>query len=120
MNVIYLYYGNQIESKKIPIIYSISSLRKFNKDCQIYVIDISDKNNDWSEWQEKLQFRVIFKKAKIYDFFTSDQLSQLPASIICTKYLDVLSFTKNLNEDICVYCDCDVIWIKNPYPLEKE
>jgi hypothetical protein len=106
------HFFNAIDCQHSPIIYSIASLRACGCNSIIKVIENTPKATNWGSYPKDLDFEVIPKiglmQSKKNCFFAFNHfLSQ--------KIGDVLDLSKNYDE--IVYCDSDIIWIKNPLPL---
>ena len=103
---------NAIDCQHSPIIYSIASLRACGCNEIVKVIDNTPKATNWGSYPKDLDFEVITKIGLMqnkkncfstYNHFLSQKIG------------DVLDLSKNYDE--IVYCDSDIIWIKNPLPL---
>ena len=106
------HFCNAIDCQHSPIIYSIASLRASGCNEIVKVIDNTPKSTNWGSFPKDLDFEVIPKIGLLqnkkncfstYNHFLSQKIG------------DVLDLSKNYDE--IVYCDSDIIWIKNPIPF---
>lgn len=119
-NMAVLYHYWNFKNKKVindffcPIIYSIKSIRRFNKEIPIYVLCLS--KNDWQNYPLELNFKVIQVDSSFRNFnsnfFGSRNLLGRP--------LDVWEFAQNIDEENIFFVDSDVIFVKNFLPIEYD
>ena len=112
--LIYHYWNDEIEDvlfdKFNPILCSIAMLRSVNDNIDVLVLDRSEKNHNWSKYENLLNFSVVkikkrFKKNKGY---CSDSFSRI------FDITDVLLYKKC---ETILFNDTDVFWINDPLPL---
>jgi hypothetical protein len=100
-----------IENLADPIIFSIISVRYFNKDVPIYVIDVSQRQNNWQNYPSLLNFKVVTKPASI------DKLKKNNFHPVVSRVWDINWLTDKIKENKIIFCDSDIFWIKNIFPL---
>ncbi len=96
-----------------PLIFSIASVRAYNKFIPIYVINLSSKRIDWGVYPKKLNFKVYNKKSK----FPENSYYQ---SKLMSRVFDINEVSRLIPESDILFCDSDVFWIKDPLPLMNE
>lgn len=101
---------------RTPLILSIATLRSVCKDIPIVVFDMSDYDNEWAHFKDKLNFKVIRA-----DF----QLKRYKENITGWQYLSRIydvqkeAINGNISFDTIMYIDTDVFWLKDPLPLQQ-
>lgn len=98
----------------VPLILSIASVRSFNKKISIYVLDYSTHEKDWFI-KNDLNFKVIKVNSEILTY--CDCYGVWPPQ---RRPIDILKFSSLLNEKVIIFSDADVIWLKNPVPLNYD
>jgi hypothetical protein len=135
-NISFFYYYFNIEENAVPfrdlecpIIFSISTLRWWNKHIKIFVIDCSPNFLDWGVFPELLNFNVIRKPLNFnYVYKTKIELyKNLIIDININKFLlskpsIIYNATKDITNyrDTLVVCDSDIFFLKNPLPLDSD
>lgn len=93
-----------------PILLSVACIRYFNISVPIYVIDISNHEIDWLDYDKKLNFKII-KKQKRFSTnknFFGDSMSRI---------WDISDVVNEIPEKNIIFNDADVLWVQNPFPL---
>lgn len=100
---------------RTPLILSIATLRAVS-DMPVVVFDMSERVNDWGDFPDKLNFRVIRAEPRL------------------TKYQDLVEGWKYLSRiydlafyvgksdlpcDTIMYVDSDVFWLRDPQPFDR-
>jgi len=98
-----------MQNMRCSIIPSIATLRGVNPDVPIYVLDLTEHDVDWGRCPELLDFKVRKIKPSIK--------STKPGYKYLSRIIDVWEFCKTQPETIWVYNDCDVFWLRDPFPL---
>lgn len=96
---------------RVPVIGSIATLRAVNRTIPIYVLDCSEHHVDWSDYEITLNFTVIRTKLFLSEYkhcYGWQNLSRL----FDLRRLDI-------KEDIILYSDADVFWLRDPLPLQQ-
>jgi len=100
-----------IANLRSPIMASIGTLRGVNPTVPIYVIDVSDEEQDWMNYPEQLGFRVIQKPPYLKKYKDKEGYRNL------SRQFDLARM--HIQEDDIIYVDSDVFFIQNPIPLEQ-
>lgn len=120
MNDVFVYYIwswqdiENIADWDQPILYSIASLRRWNKTVKVIVIDIGLGNINWDHWPTTLNFEILHNYCeKICNLNKNCDFTSLVLRkpICCHKLSNDLSYSR------MIVCDADIIWLKNPLPL---
>lgn len=98
-----------ISNLRSPIMASIATLRGVNPSIPIYVIDISDHEQNWMHYPELLNFKVICQKPFLENYNDCEGYRNLSRLFDITR-LDI-------PEETIIYVDSDVFFIQNPVPL---
>lgn len=98
---------------RVPLIISIATLRGSDPNIPIYVLNGSDVNVSWLDFPEKLNFKVV-----PYSFCLGDYRDR-PGWNLLSRLNDVADFSKQIEEDLIIYSDCDVFWLNSPFPVEQ-
>lgn len=105
MAFIYHYFNNDGTSLekdvRSPILFSIASLRNFYKDA-IYVIDKTPDKNNWKDYPNRFNFKIIKSKITHPDLLTS-------------KTIDISLLIEQIQDEVNFYSDADVIWHKDGF-----
>lgn len=109
MNYIYHVFSSKKTSvynfERYPTILSITTLRHFDKDSSIFVIDRTPDLHDWEHFPQKLKFEVITD--------TRQKIKELP--LLQNRLFDIKNLIPSIGENI-TYVDSDVFWIKKFTP----
>lgn len=107
--VIYYWWDNYEDcphnNLRVPIILSIATLRAHNPSIPIYVMDCSEKQLNWRNFENSLNFQV------------TPWTMNLPEHNFMSRMIDIQAFVKQIPEDEIIYCDSDVFWLRNPLPF---
>lgn len=126
--LIYYYWsdrGGPVEEDfKNPLILSMATFRRFNQDARIYVIDASKKqvNVNWGWWPGKIGFEVHRREhalGKIEGRCVGPNGVHMYHRLL-SKPATIYDFSNTLNESLVIFSDADVMWLKNPFPLEAD
>lgn len=93
-----------------PLLLAIITVRHFDENIAIYVINCSDIETNWGVYPEKLNFKVI-KKRKRFNF------SGLYDSMSLSRIWDITEVIETISEEVVIFNDSDVFWIKSIFPL---
>jgi hypothetical protein len=115
--VVYHWWGYPSDAPPIanlrsPIMASIATLRGVNKSIPIYVIDVSDNEQDWMNYPDILDFKIIRQQG----FLTNDY-SHCQGYKNLSRLFDIVRM--DIPEETILYVDSDVFFIQNPFPLEN-
>ena len=109
---------------KNPLILSMATFRKFNRTSRIYVIDTSKKQicNDWGDWPGRIGFEVHRREHALYKI---EGRCVGPNGIhmyhrLLSKPATIYDFSNTLEQPIIIFSDSDLMWVKNPFPLEAD
>lgn len=94
-----------------PVILSIATLRAFDKTIPITIMDCSvypEDESDWGHFKEKLNFNVIHPIA-----FLEKRYSSISGYKLLSRLFDI---RRNFYGPV-IYCDTDVFWFRDPFPL---
>lgn len=91
-----------------PIIHSIATVRNYNTEVAIYVISLSCV--DWGNYPEILKFKVINKKP----LFEENLGYQ---NKLMSRVFDIVDVSERIDEEEILFCDSDVFWLEDPFPL---
>lgn len=93
-----------------PIIFSIATVRHFHKHLPIYVLDVSDGDNDWGDYPFLLNFFVIKKNSYFKNIlgFKTKKISRI---------WDISNFANEIREENIIFSDCDIFWVNKIFPL---
>lgn len=98
-----------------PVILSIASLRGVNQKIPIVVLDISDKENDWADFPQILNFHIVKWKSELIKYQEKvlgwRQLSRL---------FDIWKWSEQNQIKKILYLDSDVFCFNDPFPLTFE
>jgi len=107
--VVYYWWDNYEDSPhknlRVPIVLSIATLRAQNPHIPIYVMDCSEKQLNWNEFSDSLNFKVVPWKMSF------------PEHHFMSRMMDIQTFVQQISEDEIIYCDSDVFWLRNPLPF---
>lgn len=117
--VIYHWWGYKTDAPPIanlrsPIITSIATLRGVNANIPIYVIDVSNDKQDWMDYPRHLNFTVIEQPA-----FLKKNYSHRVGYQNLSRLFDINRVQYDFPEDVLIYCDSDVFFLKDPLPLHQ-
>ena len=91
-----------------PIVLAIACLRSVS-DVPIIVLDVSDKDQEWGHFPDKLNFSIV----KINPY-----LSKYKNNVAGWRYLSrFFDLNRHVQTDTVMYVDSDVFWFKNPLPF---
>lgn len=113
-HVIYHYWNDNIDDilsdSFNPILCAISILRSFNQKINIIVLDRSNKNHDWSKFENLLNFTVVKIKKRFQknNGYCSDSFARI---------FDINDLISQFQFDTILFNDVDVFWLTNPLPL---
>lgn len=115
--VIYHWWGYTSDAPPISnlrssIVISIANLRAVNRIIPIYVIDISDNQQDWMNYPSTLNFKVIKQKPFLNHYSHCKGYRNL------SRLFDIARFQTNIPENEIIYLDSDVFYLKDILPLE--
>lgn len=112
-----------------PILYSIMSLRKFNKTDEVIVVDVSKGKINWGEYPKLLNFKVLTDfvvkeiNTNVFDISPDFQINEKTMTT-CYGYNHVMhkviccqQLSEKLHYDVMIVSDADIIWTQNPFPL---
>lgn len=109
MNYIYHIFSNKKSSvydfKSYPIVLSIATLRNFDQDSPIFVIDKTPQFHDWDNFPKKFKFQIITNCKK--------EIKDLP--LIQNRLFDINNLLPFIDNDI-TYVDSDIFWINQFTP----
>lgn len=102
-----------------PVVLSIASFRKFDKTTPVYVIDVSDQEQEWLHFPKKLGFELFrqnnaLKHCENVVVIPENTLLNLPR---LAKPLDVFELSLYCNQEVIMMCDADLFFMKSPFPL---
>lgn len=117
--VVYHWWGDEKEqpiysNMSHPIILSISSLRAVNPTIKIIVLNCSKYNpsqNELEHFKEKLNFDIL-----PINFTLEEHYSKVKGYQLLSRLFDIRKI--DATNQIVIYCDSDVFWLKDPLPLE--
>ncbi len=101
-----------------PVVLAIATLRRFNKEIPIYVIDISTRDwklEDWDIFPKKLNFNII-KKNPLFMLKNAGKIN----SRMCSRIWDVWDIGNKIKQNKLISADTDIFWLKDVLPLEYE
>lgn len=104
-----------ISNLRSPILASIGTLRGVNSTVPVYVIDVSGKGEweqDWEDFPEKLDFNVIQHPP-----YLEGGYKQREGYRNLSRLFDIARMS--VTEEILIYVDSDVFFLKNPLPLQQ-
>ena len=109
--VVYHWFGSTADAPpyanlRAPVIVSIATLRAVS-DIPIYVMDISGQQNDWGDFEKKLDFRVLRPKPLLLPYKGIAGWQHL------SRLFDLHRCAKTQGGRI-IYSDSDVFWLKEP------
>ena len=119
--IVYYWWNNDkdkaYEDITNPVVPSIAVLRALNSEVSVYVLDVSDVPSDWGDFPEKLDFKVIpwHSRMDIDSVRLRGRYKQF-----CARMWDIWQFSQEIDENIVIYTDSDIFWLKDPIPLRKE
>jgi hypothetical protein len=122
-HVIYYYFSDKCQkvSKdfKNPVIQSIASLRNWNKDVKISVLDVSECEVDWELYHHHFNFYVHKLTHPLKNL--ENTLVSVDGASIFSKRLSrpiaLYEYASYVNEDLIISCDSNLFWLKDPFPL---
>jgi hypothetical protein len=100
-----------------PVLASIATLRAVNKTLKVYVLDTEPYLEDWGDFPSLLDFHVVQQPIQIplrYDGGCPFQ------SRMVSRMWDIWSFAQLIPEDIVIYADSDIFWLRDPIPLGND
>lgn len=123
MNFALIYhYWNDSKDREVwrdlanPVIASIATLRSMNLQTPIYVMDVSNKRNDWSYFPFKLKFEVVRRQPRLghngKGVISSSQMK------LFSRSFDVPGLAFEIDADYYAFCDSDILWYRDflPFP----
>lgn len=105
-----------------PVVLSIASFRNFDKTTPIYVIDVSDQEQEWLDFPKKLDF-TLFRN--VHALKHCENVVQIPerhpiSLTRLSKPIDIFELTLYCNQETIVVCDADVLFSNNLWPLQGD
>lgn len=102
------------QNLRTPILLSIATFRACSNK-PIVVLDVSKYRQDWGEFPNKLNFKVIPWKC-----YTEKFKEQVPAWQLLSRIFDIRNYLKlSKQEKTVLYADSDVFFLKDPFPLNS-
>ena len=116
------YYWNDCADKEVwrdmqnPIIPAIATFRANNVTAPIFVIDSSNKRNDWSCFPFRLKFEVL-RREPYLGHSPTNNLNGTQMKLF-SRAFDVPALASEIDADCYVFSDGDIFWMKDmlPYP----
>lgn len=99
-----------INDQRNPILQSIATIRFFETDLPIYVIDISKAENDWENYPEMLNINIVKKQS----YFHNEKHNHLSLNLL-SRIWDICDI--DIPQDALIFTDSDVFWLKPILPL---
>jgi len=103
---------------QVPVVLAISTLRAVNPTIPIYVLECGQVRREWSHFPEKLHFSVVYADFELEKKHHAALHSASKSSVVCSRLSDVNEFAKQIPEDLIIYSDADVFWLRDPLPLD--
>ena len=121
--VVYWYFKHNIPilvslDKRNPIIPSIASLRRLIPDIPIYVVDVSNVENEWEDYPAKFNFTVTRKLFKFWRYKFQNDYGNTSRELL-SKVYDCDELAAGLEEKYVAVVDSDLFWVQPP-DLEVE
>lgn len=109
MNYIYHVFSSKktsvYEFERYPIILSIATLRNFDQESPIAVIDRTPQFHDWEDFPKRFKFEVVKN--------TKKKIKDLP--LLQNRLFDIKNLLPYIGEDV-TYVDSDVFWLEKFSP----
>lgn len=100
---------------RTPVVLSIATLRATSQ-IPITVLDMTERETDWDHFPDTLNFKVIRKQFSL----TSDA-NHVKGYKHLSRIFDVHDWALENNiKSTVVYCDSDVFFLKDPFPLQAQ
>lgn len=99
---------------RTPLIHSIATLRGTGCTDSVIVMDVSEKPQSFNGWDRKLNFSVLRWKPILHTYQNKPGWKNL------SRLFDIHEFCTTVDCYGVIYCDTDVFWLKNPYPLLQD
>ncbi len=110
----------------MPVVVSIATVRGHNPTIPIFVLDTSNTKgmSRWGRFPKKLNFQVIQRK-RLFEPPMPLTPPKPPSQYVwgvwtrvCSSVWDVWQLGQEIPFDQIIYCDSDIMWLKDVLPLE--
>ena len=106
---------------EVPVLQCIATVRAHNPDIAIYVLNLNEQKQHWGDACEFLNFKVIdgfepyferlgLKRKCFYGNLHQD----------VSRVADLKLLSEQIPEDVIIYSDTDVYWLKDPILMEDK
>lgn len=102
---------------RLPLVFSIASFRYFDQKASVYVVNISDKELDWGDYPQFLNFNVIPRPYFHLRFVPLgiDFKEHMPMSVqMLSKPKDITDIAAIVSEDDFICVDADYFFLRDP------
>lgn len=102
----------------LPVVQSIACLRRWTKDVSVYVMDLSDHDNEWGEFPDMLGFSVHKREHHMRWHPTDYQKYPWVSPHMLSRPATTYNFALEIPEDQIWVTDIDLFYIKPPTTFE--
>jgi hypothetical protein len=100
------------KNARTPVVASIATLRA-TSDIPIVVLDMTGEETDWGRFPAKLNFQIERRS-----FYLSQYKELVTGYKHLSRIFDIEKWSsENAKEKTIIYCDSDIFFFKNPFPL---
>jgi len=100
-----------------PVLCSIATLRYFQPNIPIYVVDGSETASDWGEFVAQFKLNILHRPDHFFKKFATHE--QEVHQQLLSKPFEVYLAAQSVSQERIVVSDSDIFWVKDPLPLEN-
>lgn len=106
------------EDMNNPLLLSIATLRGFNMDIPIYVIDAGSNGRAWREFPQTLNFKVFHTGGPTIPLLPDQSFGLEPQFYrLLSRPFDIDCCLPRVRQDVICSCESDIFWLGNPLPI---